>query len=131
MISSPLVSQSKKQYEKSVKETVNSNKKYNTEKYKNTENDNFRHENTLEIKIKKSILGLICDLCVITGEYGGYLDGCVGLCVWHITPLLSQHEVPSMKFFMPFHSFLSFILFVIFYMIHIVMICIELKFVLT
>ena len=88
---------------------MNFNKKYNTEKYKNTENDIFRHENTLEIKIKKSILGLICDLCVITGEYGGYLDGCVGMCVWHITPLLSQHEVPSVKYIISFYPFSSLI----------------------
>ena len=94
MISSPsLIPQPKKQNDKQMKNTLTLNNNNKIEKNKNTENNIFRNENTVETKIKKSILGLICDLCVITGEYGGYLDGCVGLCVWHITPLLSQHEV--------------------------------------
>jgi hypothetical protein len=85
-----------KKNEKTLKNTIIINKNDRTEKSKNkknTENNFFNNENAGETKIKKSILNLISDLCVITGEYGGYLDGCVGLCVWHIAPLLSQHEV--------------------------------------
>ena len=98
MISSTPIPQLKKQNEKSVKCKVISSKNCNIEKLKNTGNNTSRNENTIEMKIKKSILGLIRDLCVITGEYGGYLDNCVGLCVWHIAPLLSQHEVKKLCF---------------------------------
>ena len=89
-------SQLHKKNEKTPKNTTTVNNNNKTEKSKNTkntENNFFYNENAVETKIKKSILNLICDLCVITGAYGGYLDGCVGLCVWHIAPLLSQHEV--------------------------------------
>ena len=95
-ISSISPSQAHKKNEKTPKNTTTANNNNKTEKSnnkKNTENNFFHNENAIETKIKKSILSLITDLCVITGEHGGYLDGSVGLCVWHIAPLLSQHEV--------------------------------------
>ena len=103
---SPTYPQNIKKNEKLIKNKTTINKNNKIEKSKNTENNFFHNENVLETKIKKSILNLICDLCVITGEYGGYLDGCVGLCVWHIAPLLSQHEVVKYLFSFLFSYFL-------------------------
>ena len=50
-------------------------------------------ENAVELKLKISILQFIRKLCEIGEKFGGYLQESVSVCVWHITPLLSQYEV--------------------------------------
>ena len=57
----------------------------------------IERENAVELKLKISILSFIRKLCEIGEKVGGYLQDSVSICVWHVTPLLSQNEVSEFK----------------------------------
>ena len=66
---------------------------------KSVKRENGETENTFspisstEIKLKISLLQFIRKMCEITGKFGGFLQNCVSVCVWHLFPLLSALEV--------------------------------------
>ena len=68
---------------------------------KSVKNDKIKFGNiipqSVESKLKISLLQFIRKMSEITMKIGGFLNNCASVCVWHLFPLLSALEVRTTR----------------------------------